>query len=256
MDEAIKIYQPRGWKTVENPKPKDKTGPITPAHPKSKWKSREETMRQVIDEHEKKIAILNFKYPWFNVVFNYVIVIVIILLFAAFCAWGVQIRINHKAEDMLATAMAEYQATQDAAEKERLAVVIAEQQSYEATIKREATEAAKAIYGIRNFIEKYGYSEKDLKTYVRCMCDRMDFGVGAASLEEVIAQPAQFLGYSEQNPVIDEYYQIAKEEIEAWHTETSRPWDSSYRFAELKEDGIWLTSIFGADGYARRMYYK
>ncbi len=255
MDEAIKIYEPRGWKKVENPKPKAKSTPITPAHPISKWKSRAETMREVVEEHEQKIALLNFRYPWFNVVFNYVIVIAAVLLFVAFCAWGVQIRINRQAETLMATAMAEYQATQDAAEKERLAAIVAEQQSFEAMVRREATEAAKAIYGIRNFIDKYGYSEKDLKTYVRCMCDRMDFGVGASSLEEVIAQPAQFLGYSEQNPVIDEYYKVAKEEIETWHTETSRPWDSSYRFAELKEDGIWLSSEFNANGYARRMRY-
>ena len=117
-------------------------------------------------------------------------------------------------------------------------------------IGQEATELAKAFYGIRLFVDKYGYTEKDFETYARCIFNRADAGNG--NLIEVIRREGQFLGYSEQNPVIDEYYEMALKFVQQWHSETTKPVDASYQFAELTESGIWLKNDINADGYARR----
>ena len=109
---------------------------------------------------------------------------------------------------------------------------------------------AKAFWGIRNFVEKYHYSENDFRTYARCMFNRADAGSGR--LVEVIAQEGQFLAFSDSNPVLDEYYELALKLVREWHEEETKPIDSSYQFAELTPRGIFLTNVFGADGYARR----
>ena len=270
MDEVIKIYQPREWKTVNNPKPKEKTGPVTPAHPKSKWKSREETIRQVIDEHEKKIEEMRFRHPWFDIVFNYVVAVVIVALFAAFCIWGVQIQIVRKAEELTASEVSELKAAQEAEKQAKETEEEALKNTETKLIKQMGNIAAKALYGIRNFDEKYHYTSQDFKTYVRCMCDRADLLIEAryqttkdklpleevvSIFEEVVSEKAQFLAYSENNQVLIEYLDVSVEEITTWLHETSKPWDVRFRFAELKDDGIWLTNVFNADGYARRMRY-
>ena len=119
-------------------------------------------------------------------------------------------------------------------------------------MQREAEAVAKAFYGIRNFIVKYHYTEKDLKTYARCMFNRADAKNGLYDLETVIGRKDQFLGYDSKNPVLNEYYTVAQAAVEEWHRETVKPCDVSYQYAELTENGIYLAAEFGADGYARR----
>lgn len=124
-----------------------------------------------------------------------------------------------------------------------------------AVIEREAQDVAKAFYGIRLFVDKYHYADKDLKTYARCMFNRVDAGNGVNDLHVIVSTPEQFLGYYETSPVLDEFYTVAKEAVAEWHAETVKPCDLTYRYAELTESGIYLTNEFGADGYARRWQY-
>lgn len=270
MDEEVKVYTPAirhfdnlsgfgSEKKEKKPKPKlHKNGGKHSGPNNSKWKFiwfDKETLKQTINEKAAEVHELEKKYPWYDILYNWVCALLVVVLFVSFGIWGVDIHTRRQSELFAATALADYQAEQEAVAAEEQAKIEAEQKSEQAIMAREATAAAKAIYGIRNFIEKYGYGERDLRTYVRCMCDRVDFGGKVNSFESIVSQEAQFLAYSDNNPVLDEYYKIAMQEIEAWHHETSRPWDSKYRFAELTESGIFLTDEFGADGYARRVRY-
>ena len=81
---------------------------------------------------------------------------------------------------------------------------------------------------------------------------RVDVGNGINSLETVVSREDQFLGYSDGNPVLDNYYQLAKQFVTDWHNEDVKPCDFSYQWAELTDKGIFLVNEFGADGYARR----
>ena len=69
---------------------------------------------------------------------------------------------------------------------------------------------ARVLYGVKD------NSKQDLKTLCWCVFNRVDNPNYPNTLEDVIAQPKQWMGYSENNPVLDELYKIAKEQIQLW----------------------------------------
>lgn len=69
---------------------------------------------------------------------------------------------------------------------------------------------ARVLYGVKD------NSTADLKTYCWCVFNRVDNPAYPNTMEEVIAQPKQWMRYSEDNPVLDNLYQIAREQIQLW----------------------------------------
>lgn len=193
-----------------------------------------------------------FRHPWVNIFYNYLIASLIVALAVSFIVWGLDIRTRRQAEEMTATALASWQAEQQAAaaaaEQEQAALRASE----EYVMQQEATAAAKALFPVQNFIDRYHYSESDLLTYLRCMANRAD--AAGTTLQAVVEQPGQFLGYSDTNPVLTEYYDLAYRFVEDWRHEETKPVDSSYQWAELTPNGIYLKNEFNADGYARRWH--
>lgn len=195
-------------------------------------------------------ADMNFRHPWFNVFYNYLVAVCVVMLFVGFFVWGMQIHTRRQAEAMTAEILAQMDAEHkqmmaeaEAAEREMLA-------SEGHIMTEEAKVVAKAFYGIRLFVEKYGYTQADLETYARCMFNRAD--ATGQSLEAVVSKKDQFLGYSENNQLVKEYYDFAIRFVNDWHKEEVKPCDISYQFAELEDDGIWLVKTFNADGKERR----
>lgn len=266
MDETIRIYKPRNEiktqihdevknakKTVER-----KVSAVhTKHHDNSKWKSRYQSLVQAVNENEQKIRDMNFRHPWFNLMYNWVIVVVIAGLFVSFGIWGFDIRTDHKAAALTATAMAEYQATQDAIAEQARAEEEAILASDEYKCSTASNAAAKALFAIQPFIDKHHYTTDDLRTYVRSMCNRADnpSDIYPDAIEDVVAVPDNYVGYSDDNPVLSQYYELAYDEIWTWMHEELKPCSNDYVFAELTENGIWLSNQFGADGYARRFHY-
>lgn len=209
--------------------------------------------QQVLQEQEERERNMEFRNNWVPLTYNWIIAVVAVALFISFAAWGIRIHKEHRDADLVATARASWEQEQKAEADARAAELAAAQASEAAVMEREATAIAKAFYGIRNFIDKYHYTKDDLLTYARCIFNRVESS-NANTVESVVAAPEQFLAFSEHNPVLTEYYDIALEAVQAWHSETLKPCDVSYRFAELTERGIYLTAEFNADGYARRWH--
>ena len=193
-----------------------------------------------------------FRHPWFNMAYNYLVAVCILVLFASFVWWGIDIHTRRQAEAMTAAVLAQM----DAEHEQMIAAAEAEQAAIKASeehiMTEEAKVIAKAFYGIRNFVDKYGYTTTDLETYARCIFNRAD--ATGQSIEEVVSKKDQFLGYAEGNQLVKEYYDQAIRFVNDWHNEEVKPCDSSYQWAELNEDGIWLRNSFKADGYARRWH--
>lgn len=273
MDESVRIYEPKfvrelKWAQPEEEQVKHEEPAAEPVNvarrshlrkqsKNSKWKFffDEKLWKKILEEKEAEIRRLDQKHPWVQILCRWTCAALCIVLVLGLIGWGIDIHTNRIAETFAATALADYQADQDAKAAELAAQAEAERRSEQVIMAKEAQDGARAIYGIRNFIDKYGYSKEDLKTYIRCILDRIDFGGGVNDFHAIVSQAEQFLGYSDKNPVLEEYYKIAMEEIAIWHHEESKPWDVSYRFAELTSKGIYLTDTFGADGYARRVRY-
>ena len=208
------------------------------------------TMQEVFSKRAEQERLLRWKHKGFDLVYNWVMAVSMLTILILLAVWAVQIHIDRKASGLVAVAMADYQAEQQADIDRQEAAALAQRQTEEYRMQQEAAAVAKAFYGIRNFVDRYGYSAKDFETYARCMFNRADAGSGR--LSEVIAQEGQFLAYSDNNPVLDEYYDMALSFVREWHEETTKPVDTSYQFAELTPQGIYLTNVFNADGYARR----
>lgn len=213
-----------------------------------------DTLREIMSERADRERLLAWRYPWFNVAFNYLIALLVIALSVSLYGWGLDILTQRRADAQAAEAIAAYQAEQQAAESARLQEIAAREASEAAIIDREAKAVAKAFYGIRLFVDKYHYDASQLETYARCIFNRVDVGNGINSLETVVSREGQFLGYADGNPVLDNYYQLAKKFVTDWHNEDVKPCDFSYQWAELTDKGIYLVNEFGADGYARRWH--
>ena len=207
-------------------------------------------MDEIFEKQRKLEADMCFRHPWVNITYNYLILALVVILFGGFVWWGMQIKTRNMAEEMTSRVLAEMDA-----EHEQM---IADAEAREAELKaseayimeQEATAVAKAFYGIKNFVEKYHYSSEDLATYARCMFNRAE----SADLTEVVRLTGQFTGYSDDNPVLAEYYDLALRLVEEWHNETVKPCDPSFIFAELTPNGVYLRNEYKADGYARRWH--
>lgn len=209
-------------------------------------------MEEILLAHEQMEHDMEFRHKWVPLFYNWIIALLVVILFGSFVWWGLDIHSRRMADEMLATTLAEMDAEHEqmlaAAEAEQAALLASE----EHIMTEEAKVVAKAFYGIRNFVDKYGYTTADLETYARCIFNRAD--ATGQSIEEVVSKKDQFLGYAEGNQLVKEYYDQAIRFVNDWHTEEVKPCDSSYQWAELNEDGIWLRNSFKADGYARRWH--
>ena len=200
--------------------------------------------RDIFRAQEEREEWLRQRNPSFSFWYNWLVVAVVVALFASFVWWGMNIHTRNAAEIakaellaqmdeenayMLATAEAE--AAERAAQDERQQI-------------REAQAVARAFFGVRNFVEKYGYSNSDLETYARCMFNRAD--ARGKSLESVIAESGQFLAYSEKNTLVQEYYDLALQFVQQWHNEDAKPCDiNKFQNAAFTEYGIYLVDDIG-----------
>ena len=200
-------------------------------------------------EHERQLM---FRHPWFNVMYNWLIAILLVALGISLIAWGLDIRTRKQAASMTATALASYQAEQKAAEDARLQAIAAQEATEEYSLDKMATALAKVLYGADRFREKYGYSDADFVTLCRCVTNRVENKAYSDDIYQVIDQKDQWVGYYETNPVLDYYYRIAYDFLKGWMHETIKPIGNDYLWAEFTPNGIFLKNDFRADGYARR----
>jgi hypothetical protein len=212
-------------------------------------------MSEILRKHREEVDDMCFRHPWFNLVYNWIIWALVIALGISCMAWAYDVRAERRAASLTATALAEYQAEQNAAETARMEELAAAQASETAVITREAEMIAKLYFGIDRFIEKYDYSEADLFTYARCVFNRVENEKYSDTLEDVINQADQWTGYFENNPILKGYYNTALKAVEEWHSESIKPVSNEYLWAELTPNGIYLKNDFHADGYAIRQRY-
>lgn len=210
------------------------------------------TAKAVLDEYEEKEHLLQWRYPWFNVAYNYVIAMLLVGLFFSFGIWAIDVHIQRQSESMTATALASYQAEERAKADEIAHQQELYAQSEEAVTQKMATALAKVFYGVDKFREKYNYSDADFRTLARCVFNRCENPGYSDDFYEVINQKDQWVGYYDSNPVLDEYYNLALTSIREWRSETVKPVSNYYLWAEFTPNGIFLKNDFRADGYARR----
>ena len=200
---------------------------------------------EILEQYRMEEKRLQAKYPYFNLFYNYLIAMICIAMVISVAVTVVRDNAQKKADAIAEKAVAEYQAKQEAEEQARLAALAAEKQSAEEVMKADARNLAKLFYGIRNFEHKYGYTEADFYTLARCVFNRVEAKSYPDTISGVLAQEEQWIAYSEDNPVLGNYYQTAMKILQDYQYEEEKPCDNGYLWAEVGEDGIWLIDGFG-----------
>ena len=109
---------------------------------------------------------------------------------------------------------------------------------YEATLQAETEDLARVLYGVKD------NSTDDLRTLCWCVFNRVDNPEFGDSIAEVVAQPKQWMGYSEDNPVIESLYKLAREELLAWREGAVRPCGNDYVYMQWSPNEIVLRNTW------------
>ncbi len=120
---------------------------------------------------------------------------------------------------------------------------------YELLLDSEAQMLAKVLYGVKD------NSTDDLRTYCWCVLNRVDSPNYPGTLEEVIEQPSQWMRYSPDNQVLEDLYQIARAELDAWHKDSRRPVSSEFVFMNWTPSRIVLRDRWETDGFTNYWRY-
>ena len=106
-------------------------------------------------------------------------------------------------------------------------------------IEREAEYIAKVIYGTaRNHVDS------DKKAVIWCILNRVEHYAHPDTIAEVCEQPKQWMGYSSDNPILTENYDLALAELKTWYNDGHRPMSSDYIYLSWSSKEILLRDTF------------
>lgn len=256
MDEAVRIYNPKGSYLVAS-LPKAPVSIEEKRKPIYAKESRYETIKGIFAAQKREEKELSEKYPAFNVFYNWGTMILILILIFGFIQWGVRSSNERKVSSLVAVAMADYQAEQQAladAEADKKAEEAKKLAESKAVIEHNVcTKLALVYQGADKFVDKYGYSERDFKSLGRCIFNRTENPAYPDDIIKVIDQPDQWVGYYAQNITpMDKYYQMAVKHYREWKSETTKPISNDYLWAEYTSKGIFLKYKYDAGPYDPR----
>ena len=106
-------------------------------------------------------------------------------------------------------------------------------------IEQEAEYIAKVIYGTAK-----NHTESDQRAVVWCILNRVEHHAHPDTVAEVCEQPKQWMGYSDDNPVLTELYDLALAELKIWHGDGHRPLSNEYIYLSWSSKEILLRDTF------------
>lgn len=106
-------------------------------------------------------------------------------------------------------------------------------------IEREAEYIAKVLYGTAS-----KHADSDKRAVVWCILNRVEHYSHPDTVVEVCEQPKQWMGYSSDNPVLTELYDLALAELKVWHNDGHRPVSNDYIYLTWSSKEILLRDTF------------
>lgn len=106
-------------------------------------------------------------------------------------------------------------------------------------IELEAEYIAKVIYGTAR-----NHADSDKKAVVWCILNRVEHYSHPDTVAEVCEQPKQWMGYSDENPVLEDIYDLALAELKTWHNGGHRPMSKDYIYLSWSSKEILLRDSF------------
>ena len=108
----------------------------------------------------------------------------------------------------------------------------------EEQLKQEAEYIARVLYGTAR-----DHNERDQRTLVWCILNRVDSIGYPGTVKEVCQQESQWIGYSDSNPILNDLYNLAIEELTTWHN-NYRPVNKDYVYMSWSSKEIKLRDTF------------
>lgn len=179
--------------------------------------------------------------PWQKRVLAYILVIVLLITVPVCIQTS---RLNARHDEELAQIAADYEDRIIQLQQEHEAEILALNREHEyggniSEIEREAEYISKVVYGMgRN------HSVNDQKAIVWCILNRVESAGFPSTVAEVCQQSQQWIGYSDDNPVLTEIYDIVLPILKDWHNNSHRPMDKSYVYISWSSDEILLRNTF------------
>lgn len=106
-------------------------------------------------------------------------------------------------------------------------------------IEREAEYIAKVIYGTA-----ISHTEADKRAVVWCILNRVEHYAHPDTIQGVCEQPKQWMGYSDNNPVLTDIYDLALAELKIWYSGGHRPMGKEYIYLSWSSSEILLRDTF------------
>ena len=108
----------------------------------------------------------------------------------------------------------------------------------EELMKQEGEYLARMLYGTA-----LNHDERDQRTAIWCALNRVDSPGFPNSVKEVCQQESQWIGYSDDNPILNDLYNLAIEELTTWHN-NYRPVNKDYVYMSWSSKEIKLRDTF------------
>ena len=106
---------------------------------------------------------------------------------------------------------------------------VADEESKTLQMEYEARQISKAMDGIKGITER----EDDLRTYAWAIMFRVSNSGYPNSVQEVVSQPNQFMGFSDSNPVVTAKYRVAYEVVKDFYAGN---WPTTDKFVYAEWD--------------------
>ena len=98
------------------------------------------------------------------------------------------------------------------------------------------------------------HSKDDQRLVVWCIINRVECSRYPDSVKEVCRQSQQWMGYSDNNPVLKSLYKLALQKIKTWHSGAERSVPSKYVYLVWSSDDIVLKKLF--EGSEQTRYWR
>lgn len=108
----------------------------------------------------------------------------------------------------------------------------------EELLNQEGEYLARMLYGTA-----LNHDERDQRTAIWCALNRVDSPGFPSSVKEVCQQESQWIGYSDDNPVLTNLYNLAIEELTTWHN-NYRPVSEDYVYMSWSSREIKLRDTY------------
>ena len=108
----------------------------------------------------------------------------------------------------------------------------------EELLKQEGEYLARMLYGTA-----LNHDERDQRSAIWCALNRVDSPGFPNSVKEVCQQASQWIGYSDDNPILNDLYELAIEELTTWHN-NYRPVNKDYVYMSWSSKEIKLRDTY------------